>query len=504
MGYATIVSGGTDGRYTIQLDFGEQQRQALLTAITQALQDVGEKITFTQDKIDVLDAAEAEQQERVKEAAEIVASEANFLPPGSPVPDTSIYKFELDALRTLQMRGLPYRINMRALKQARKNLLAKQTQYTSLVTITTRQAWCVDLTENGTGLVATVDIPGESDLILLDAGCRTWAPSDGYFRERDLMSPEQCYYNAAVLPTWQKYKPTYRWGTITHINDTLKTVNLTLFDSTSSAQRIRVNERSSFVDVPVTYMECGSDAFVVGDRVVVKFVDQSWSNPIVIGFVDTPRACPIYTTFNVSRAVVYVQVFFGYGDGTWYFGPGDGVLYHLSGVGFMYSNLSLENGDAYGETVFPESSNHLLLATTKQVGSTITTGTSNNVAGGTIAGANVQIRAQYVYVGPIYYASGVGAGGANIKDIGPPRIWNRAFTVLGYEPKSGEFISPDLFSETAALAWVPSTQSYDFPFAIDVGGTLQTVVIEITFNYVSGGVGAGASSVWNVTWARVA
>ena len=166
MGYATILSGGTDGRYTIQLDFGEQQRQALLTAITQALQDVGAKITFTQDKIDVLDAAEAEQQERVKEAAEIVASEANFLPPGSPVPDTSIYKFELDALRTLQMRGLPYRINMRALKQARKNLLAKQTQYTSLVTITTRQAWCVDLTENGTGLVATVDIPGESDLIL--------------------------------------------------------------------------------------------------------------------------------------------------------------------------------------------------------------------------------------------------------------------------------------------------------------------------------------------------
>ena len=505
MGYATITGGGTAGRYTIELDFGEQQRQALLTAIAQALQDVGLKISATQEKIVVIDAAEAAQQARVDEAAAQIALEGNNLPPGSPVPDTAVYQNELKALRDLQQRVMPYRINLRALKQSRANLLAKQTQYSSLVTITSRQAWCVDLTENGTGLVATVDIPGESDLLLIDAGCRTWAQSDGYFRERDLMSPAQCYYNLAVLPTWQKYKPTYRWGTITQINDTLKTVNLTLFDSTSSAQRIRVNQRSSFVDVPVEYMECGSDAFVVGDRVVVRFLDQSWSNPIVIGFVDNPRACPIYTTFNVSRSLVYVQIIYGYGDRTWEFTPADGVLYHLSGVGFLQSNLNLENGDLYGETVYPEGPNHLLLATTKQVGSTITTGTSNSVPGGVIAGANVQIRAQYVYVGPTYYASGVGAGGPSIRDPGPPSIiWGRAFTVLGYEPKSGDFLSPNFGSAEAAEAWVPSTQTYDFPFAIDVGGTVQTVVIEITFNHVSGGIGAGASSVWNVTFARIA
>ena len=34
MGYARIISGGADGRYRIELDYGEATRQGLVTAIS--------------------------------------------------------------------------------------------------------------------------------------------------------------------------------------------------------------------------------------------------------------------------------------------------------------------------------------------------------------------------------------------------------------------------------------------------------------------------------------
>src|SRR5574340_447417 len=44
-------------------------------------------------------------------------------------------------------------------------------------------------------------------------------------------------------------------------------------------------------DVPITYRDCGSLAFRVGDRVVVAFSGPNKANPVIIGFEDHPRNC---------------------------------------------------------------------------------------------------------------------------------------------------------------------------------------------------------------------
>lgn len=292
VGYATIINAIADGRYTIEIDDGEAQRVALIAAIDNALVFVGEKIVEAQAKVAVADAAVAAQLVRVNAAAADLAGQANNLPPGSPVPDTTIWEGEVVRLREVEVAGEPRRIVLRTLQQNQKNLIAKRTQYQLLVCKQQRDAWCCDLTTGGFGQVATVDIPGESGLVLIAPGCRPWAQADGAFRARELMSPEQVYLAAAQLPSWQKYKPTYRWGTISAIDRDTGLATVELPGTTSSAQRINVDQEATLTNVPTTYMICGHRAFGEGDQVVVQFTGQQQGSPRIIGFLDNPKACP--------------------------------------------------------------------------------------------------------------------------------------------------------------------------------------------------------------------
>ena len=121
-------------------------------------------------------------------------------------------------------------------------------------------------------------------------------PGDGAFLERDLLSPAQTYFNAAIFPGWQKWMPTYRWGTASNVNETANTMDVTLGSATSTAQRLNVNKESSLSNVPVVYMTCHASAFEDGDRVVVAFANQSFESPSVIGFLDNPRECRAWPT----------------------------------------------------------------------------------------------------------------------------------------------------------------------------------------------------------------
>lgn len=121
-------------------------------------------------------------------------------------------------------------------------------------------------------------------------------PGDGAFLERDLLSPAQTYFNAAIFPGWQKWMPTYRWGTAANVNETANMMDVTLGSATSTAQRLNVNKESSLSNVPVVYMTCHASAFEDGDRVVVAFANQSFESPTVIGFLDNPRECRAWPT----------------------------------------------------------------------------------------------------------------------------------------------------------------------------------------------------------------
>jgi len=104
------------------------------------------------------------------------------------------------------------------------------------------------------------------------------------------MTPAQAFYNLAMLPGWQKWKPTYRYGTITGLTGSIASV--TLEEALSSQQDINVNQSASLEDVPIEYMTCDGVAFEEGDEVLIKFEGQDFGSPKIIGFKDHPRRCP--------------------------------------------------------------------------------------------------------------------------------------------------------------------------------------------------------------------
>lgn len=133
---------------------------------------------------------------------------------------------------------------------------------------------------------------------------------DGALLERELLSPAQAYFNAAIFPGWQKWMPTYRWATITSIDFDGNKVGATIGDASSSAQRLNVNQTTSIASADVEYAdadsECNCRAFGTGDQVVVEFTGQDWNAPKVIGYLDNPRPCPPKLTGTIGTKVLSV------------------------------------------------------------------------------------------------------------------------------------------------------------------------------------------------------
>ena len=156
-------------------------------------------------------------------------------------------------------------------------------------------AWCADLTEDLSGEVGTIEIPGERGSVNIqpgyDSNADYSASRDGELGPVIAQPPAGAYYNLAMLPGWQKWKPTYRYGTITSIDHDANTCNVTLDAATSSQQSLNVNQSQTLTDVTIGYMNCDSAVFEEDDEVVVEFMGQDFGTPRVIGFKDNPRSC---------------------------------------------------------------------------------------------------------------------------------------------------------------------------------------------------------------------
>lgn len=174
----------------------------------------------------------------------------------------------------------------------------------------TISAWCSDLTEDLSGDIGTVEIPGESTNIQIQPGYENNA---AYNLERDGQlvptynaSPAGVYYNLAMLPGWQKWKPLFRYATIDSINSGNDTANITLENIKSSQQDIEINQTDTLSDVAIEYMTCDSVAFEEGDSVLVKFDDQDWTKPKIVGFKDNPQPCGVLLLVALSDEVCFV------------------------------------------------------------------------------------------------------------------------------------------------------------------------------------------------------
>ena len=146
----------------------------------------------------------------------------------------------------------------------------------------TTQVWCADLTEDLEGLVGTIEIPGElgeKGITQIQPGYIESGTSpavydqvrDGQLFPNVAATPSQAFYNACMLPGWQKWQTNFRHGVINSISEEGK-ANITLLSEvTSSAQDLNIDPISSLSSVDIEYMYCDEVAFDDGDEVLIKF-----------------------------------------------------------------------------------------------------------------------------------------------------------------------------------------------------------------------------------------
>lgn len=248
MGKGTIISGGDDGQYTVRLEWGQDRLTAETSRLTARIAGYTAYIaTLSEGK--------------AKELAELEKS---------------------------------------ALERRLERVQAWQAGYTA----DERTVWCADLTEDLSGEVGTIEMPGEPTTVFIQPGYEGNAAydsaRDGQLEKPEAGTPAGVFWNWALMPTWQKYMPTHRTGTITAINGTL--ADITLDAATSSQQSLDVNQTATLSGVPFDYMSCDQDAFDVGDEVVVEFVNQDWNDPVVIGFKSNPQTCTTYLVLRCGGA----------------------------------------------------------------------------------------------------------------------------------------------------------------------------------------------------------
>lgn len=186
-------------------------------------------------------------------------------------------------------------------------------------------AWCADLTEDLSGSVGIIEIAGDRDKgINIQPGYEGNAAYNAT-RDGELYLVPQApskeghqagvYWNWAMRPGWQKWKPNYRYGTITGIDyeaDTCDVVlDACLATDTPDGKEMDVNQSSSLSGVTIEYMSCNSAAFEVGDEVLVKFEENEWGGAKVIGFKEEPKGCWKYiyvVGYHLTKGINYCTV----------------------------------------------------------------------------------------------------------------------------------------------------------------------------------------------------
>lgn len=309
MGKGTIISHTGDGQYQVSVIYNTDRAQAEKAANLTKIADIETQI----------EEKETEQEEVEAEITALV-SEIK-IENTKPEPNQAIIEnLEKDlAEKRIEKETIVASINV--LKLQKLSLEKRNETLDAIPETETITAWCADLTEDLTGEVGLIEVPGESTAFNIQPGyegnAAYNAARDGQLTPTLAMTPAAAFYNLAMLPGWQKWKPTYRYGTITSIDGDLADVSLDA--ATSTQQSLGVNQASTLTGVPIEYMSCNGAAFEVGDEVLVKFTGQDWGNPLVVGFKDNPEPCeiPFYIRIKFNGTAPGVggeRIYFEYPD----------------------------------------------------------------------------------------------------------------------------------------------------------------------------------------------
>ena len=149
------------------------------------------------------------------------------------------------------------------------------------------EVWCTTYSTNLTGSIETIEVDDQINFTLIAPEGHSALP--GLLKQIPLSSPEEVFYNAAMLPGVQKWKPRYKIGVIQSIDKVANTCTVTLYET--SLTKLKTLIKPVLTGVPVKYLGCNSSAFLEGDEVVVEFTGRVQATPVVIGFLHDPRPC---------------------------------------------------------------------------------------------------------------------------------------------------------------------------------------------------------------------
>lgn len=336
MGQAKIISGGTGGLYNVELVKHTPKSTARLVVVETRIAAINDTEMAAADNL-VASASSAK-----------ISAEADL----NVAMNSGIASDITDKQKVLYTKVAAYAsaVHARAVLKAELIALKKEKEYLDgvLTVVQVDDVWCADLTEDlAPGApVGIIEVNGEGDdednEIIIMPGGKTGL---GKLSPAGEGSAAGLAYNMAIFPWWQKWKPTYRIGTITAITKSGSSAgsgasvrcNLTLDVSVSSVQGKTtietisttpptlttkytplyineprdVNNVTNLTDVFCEYMHCPDKSYAVGDRVIVEFGSQSWANPKVIGFESSPKACGKYLvlrTGDVTGCAAYTAI----------------------------------------------------------------------------------------------------------------------------------------------------------------------------------------------------
>lgn len=295
VGRATILEAKGQGLYSIALDYGTTEINTQIAFFQQTITELEASLPGIDDEIDDANAARLSAQSELNAAIALQDGDT-----GKGAVNEANGKL-LQALATLDLlQAQKGRVQVSV-----SNLQARLEELQALQLTDTRDAWCADYTDEASGSVATIEIRGEQPAVLVAPEAPAPAAGDGALTQRLAMSPSATFINWAILPGWQKYSPTFRVGELTAVDVQNDLGDVALDPAISSAQTLDINQAESLSAVPIEYMNCNAAVFEVGDRVVVKFENQDWSQPKIIGFESNPKPC----SADIWASITYVDGF---------------------------------------------------------------------------------------------------------------------------------------------------------------------------------------------------
>ena len=311
MGKATILGDGARNlqraQYRVKIEKDntrvEQEFKRIDTEIAALESTIPERYTNYEDAQKAYQKARSDLDEIISQSKQSTDED-----------HTSRVNSATTAVTTAQTNANVAKSRYQSVRLKQRSLEGKKLYLTNNISEDIRIVWCADCQRNLSGIVATVEIPGTDDTIMIrpggtdGSGAVYSASRDGQFRSVASMSPAEAAWNYTMFPAWQKWKPTYRLGKILERqpNNSKCTV---LLDAYSTVQGLATDVERTLRNVPMYYKnQDNGGPYVVGDRVLVAFYNQNQEAPMVVGFESDP--CTTSSTSTTTTTEFPLKTFY--------------------------------------------------------------------------------------------------------------------------------------------------------------------------------------------------